>query len=49
MSIVTANNAAANVQAFGGFIAATNFIAMILRVVYGFYVYLPACQHMNDH
>ena len=48
MSIVTSNNPAANVQAFGGFIAAMNFISTILAVVYAYNVYIPACWSLYD-
>jgi len=43
MAVATSNNAAANVRAFGGFIAATNFICVILAVMYGILLYFPIC------
>ena len=49
MAIVTGENAAANVQAFGGFIAAMNFISAILAVVYAVNVYMPACLTLRDN
>ena len=48
ITIVTSNNAAANVKAFGGFIAAMNFLSIIPAIVYGIFVYIPVCRSFHD-
>ena len=47
MAIVTADNAAANVQAFGGFIAAINGIITMLSITYCCFIHGPLMSKID--
>ena len=49
MMLSTADNEAANVQAFGAFITIINFVTAILAVVYAYFVFVPCCYAIHDN